>query len=74
MNIKDSRGNDALDDARRENRTAVVDYLINEALVRNSCHSFEGGIFLNGLRQVISVLHKKFSDLQILVSELIGRS
>lgn len=50
MNIRDARGNDALDDARRENRTAVVDYLINEALVRNSCTTFEGGIFNNGLQ------------------------
>ncbi|TNV74856.1 hypothetical protein FGO68_gene8723 [Halteria grandinella] len=33
LTIRDGRGNDPLDDARREGRTSVIDYLINEALI-----------------------------------------
>jgi hypothetical protein len=45
ISIKDARGNDPLADARRENRTDVINYLINEAMVRNYCTEFENGFF-----------------------------
>lgn len=41
VNIKDARGNDALADAIRENRTEVMDYLLNEALILVYCLNFE---------------------------------
>ena len=41
LNIKDARGNDALGDARRENRTEVINYLVNEALILVYCLDFE---------------------------------
>jgi glutaminase len=41
VNIKDARGNDALADAKRENRTDVIDYLLNEALILVYCLNFE---------------------------------
>jgi glutaminase len=41
VNIKDARGNDALADAKRENRTDVIDYLLNEALILVYCLDFE---------------------------------
>jgi glutaminase len=41
VNIKDARGNDALADAKRENRTEVIDYLLNEALILVYCLDFE---------------------------------
>ncbi len=41
VNIKDARGNDALADAKRENRTEVIDYLLNEALILVYCLNFE---------------------------------
>lgn len=50
LTIRDSRGNDPLDDARREGRTTVINYLINEALVRNFCNTFEDGIFEKGIQ------------------------
>ena len=49
LTIRDGRGNDPLADAMRENRILVIDYLINEALVRNFCDSFEDGIFSKGI-------------------------
>lgn len=49
LTIRDGRGNDPLDDARRENRVTVINYLINEALVRNFCQEFEEGIFNKGI-------------------------
>jgi ankyrin repeat protein len=55
ITIKDARGNDALGDAKRENRTAIVDYLINEAMVRNYCTDFEDGIFSKGMLSAIGV-------------------
>jgi ankyrin repeat protein len=40
IQIKDARGFDPLDEAIREGRLEVADYLINEALVRNQCVDF----------------------------------
>jgi glutaminase len=37
IKIKDARGNDPLDEAIREGRLSVADYIINEALVKNQC-------------------------------------
>ncbi|TNV87947.1 hypothetical protein FGO68_gene15621 [Halteria grandinella] len=67
MNIRDLRGNDALDDAMREGRSEVVKYLSDEALVKNYCFFYEDGLLDNGVKQVIGVLNKKFSDIQIAI-------
>jgi ankyrin repeat protein len=62
LTIRDGRKNDALDDAKRENRTAVINFLINEALVRNFCDDFEDGLLGNGVKYTIGIFHKKFHD------------
>lgn len=72
LTIRDGRGNDPLDDARREGRTSVIDYLINEALVRNFCDTFEDGVFNKGIQYTIGIFHKKFSDLQLSLSTFNG--
>jgi ankyrin repeat protein len=49
VNIQDARGNDALADARRENRTEVINYLLNEALILVYCLNFESQLFSKGV-------------------------
>jgi hypothetical protein len=44
LNLRDAIGNDPLDDAKREGHMDVVDFLVNEALVRNFCSHFEDGL------------------------------
>ena len=69
VNIKDARGNDALADARREKRTEVINYLVNEALILVYCLNFEQGLFEKGIQQVIGIFNRKFADVEILINE-----
>lgn len=63
-----------MDDAKRENRTAVVNYLINEALVRNFCDVFEDGLFDKGVQYTMGIYHKKFHDLQLMLNSIRGNA
>jgi hypothetical protein len=66
LSIKDGRGNDPLADARRENRTATIQYLssiINESLIRGFCSQYHEGLLKQGMQQAVGNFHKKLADL-----------
>ncbi|TNV73067.1 hypothetical protein FGO68_gene16737 [Halteria grandinella] len=66
-NIKyvDARGNDALDDAIKAGDHKVMSYLIENALVRNQCTSFEDNIFSKGFSSALGIFNRKFEDVEI---------
>jgi glutaminase len=52
LSIKDSRGNDPLADATRQNRTATVEYLssiIHDSIIKSQCSDFENGLLSKGI-------------------------
>jgi ankyrin repeat protein len=71
MAIRDARNNDALADARRENRPSIVTYLskiISEEMIHQHCDDFADGLFRKGVQQAIGNFHKRFADLAIKVA------
>jgi len=67
LSIKDARGNDALGDAIRENRTAVIEYLssiVYDSVLKDQCSTVYDGLLKKGIQQAFGTFHKKFSDLQ----------
>jgi ankyrin repeat protein len=71
MAIRDARNNDALADARRENRLSIVTYLskiISEEMIHQHCDDFADGLFRKGVQQAIGNFHKRFADLAIKVA------
>lgn len=71
MAIRDARNNDALADAKRENRPSIVTYLskiISEEMIHQHCDDFADGLFRKGVQQAIGNFHKRFADLAIKVA------
>ena len=71
MAIRDARNNDALADARRENRPSIVTYLskiISEEMIHQHCDDFADGLFRKGVQQAIGNFHKRFADIAIKVA------
>lgn len=58
----DARGNDALDDAIRANEPLIINTLIDKALVKNQCETFEDSIFSNGFSSALGIFNRKFED------------
>lgn len=70
LNQKDARGNDALMDAIRENRTHTIAYLrsvINDSLIKNYCSNYADGLLKKGVAYAFGIFHKKLEDLHITV-------
>ncbi len=70
--MKDVRGNDALADANREQRLAVISYIetvMTDSIVLQDCETFGSGILSNGVQFSIGNFHKRFSDLLIQVNQ-----
>ncbi|TNV87990.1 hypothetical protein FGO68_gene6407 [Halteria grandinella] len=65
----DARGNDALDDAIREKQPAIVNLLVEKALVKDQCKSFENNLFSKGFSSTLGVFNRKFSDVQITLDD-----
>lgn len=68
----DIRGNDALGDARREKRQAVISYIttvISDTVIKHYCTQFGEGLLKKGVQQALGSFNKKFSDLYIKVSQ-----
>lgn len=59
-------------DAKRENRTAVVEFLTNVISEKNQvkfCKRFENGILNKGIAYLIGIFHKKLADIVILTEK-----
>jgi len=72
LSIRDLRGNDALDDARREKRTTVINHIntvVSNSVIEVQCSNFSLGLLKKGLQQAIGSFHKKFSNLLIKVEQ-----
>lgn len=65
----DARGSDALDDAIREKQAAIVELLIEKALLKEQCKSFENSLFSKGFSSTIGVFNRKFQDVQITLED-----
>lgn len=65
----DARGSDPLDDAIREKQSAVVELLIEKALLKDQCKTFENSLFSKGFSSTIGVFNRKFSDVQITLED-----
>ena len=66
--IRDSRNNDALADAKREQRTAVITFLqnaVSEKVIVDYCSDFANGLLRKGIQQAIGNFHNWFSNVQL---------
>lgn len=61
----DARYHDALDDAIIAGSEIIKSALIERALVKNQCGSFEDSIFSKGFSSVIGIFNRKFADVEI---------
>ena len=67
LNILDQRGDDALADAIRENRTDTIAYLssiVYDSTIRSACSTFMNGLLSKGIQQTFGLFQKGMSDLE----------
>jgi hypothetical protein len=68
--VTDQYGRNPLDEARREGRFEVVDFLVEHAVLYRTCSQFESGLLAMGYSSAVGSFVKKFEDLKIVQANL----
>lgn len=69
--IRDSRNNDALANALKEQRSKVITFLqnaVSEIVIEDYCSDFANGLLRKGMQQAIGNFHNWFSNVQLKIS------